>query len=93
MKIGDSVNFYDKRGDKHKASVTGVLGSGESRFKILDVRYGPDKKPVDVKSVKHQNDVDIKTDEPFWTLVGEKLRSELTTPEQAPRVVPEGVSK
>ena len=53
MRAGTEVVYVDPRGEIYPATVTAVVGSGPSGFKLLALSYG-DGKAVD--QVRHQKD-------------------------------------
>ena len=58
MRIGDVVTYLDGRGGKHQATVTAVVGSGESGYKRLNLAYFLDGVLFGPQSVPHVGDID-----------------------------------
>lgn len=39
LRSGDKVTYHDESGQSHPALVVGVVGSGKSGYKVLDISY------------------------------------------------------
>ena len=70
MKVGQDVNYVDKDGTRHTATVTGIVGAGASNYKLLNVSYTADGEDYTDTSVPHQGDA--AEGSAFWYLKGEK---------------------
>lgn len=69
MRPNDRVTFVDPKGKDHPATVTAVVGTGESGFKRLDVRSTSIYGEAVGKDVPHF--ADHAQGEGYWTLEGE----------------------
>lgn len=67
MRIGNVVTYRDSRGGNYPATVTNVVGSGESGYKLLDLEYFLDSERFAPQSVPHVGDAHSE-DADYWYL-------------------------